>query len=182
MRQNEQSWILTGGNHRRMWWGHVSHESEGHPGSVDFPYKWVLDREEKYGDVVGFMHTHPGMIASPSPRDDATMAQWVLSFGKPLICLIEGVNGLKGYLYYSDEQPPIPIRTLKSFGQLIVGIMPKKPLACYGLATPATNMTLEEEDAQFLTELGHAIDWDSQEEFFDKPLDEMMGGKESGNK
>ena len=43
-------------------------------------------------------------------------------------------------------------------------------------------MTLEEEDAQFLTELGHAIDWDSQEEFFDKQLYEMMGGKESGNK
>lgn len=128
MRQNEQSWILTGGYHRRLWWGYLSHESEGHPGAVGFPYKWVNDREEKTGDIVGFMHTHPGMLASASLRDDATMAQWVLSFGKPLICLIEGINGLKGYLYYSDEQPPITIRTIKRFGQLVVGIMPKKRL------------------------------------------------------
>jgi hypothetical protein len=92
---------------------------------VGFPYQWVLDREEKTGDLVGFMHTHPGFQASPSLRDDATMEQWVLSFGKPLLCLIEGINGLKGYLYYSDECNPVPVRTIKRFGDLIVGIMPK---------------------------------------------------------
>jgi hypothetical protein len=177
MRQNEQSWILTGGYHRKLWWGYLSHESEGHPGSVDFPYKWVNDREEKTGDVVGFMHTHPGFLASPSLRDDATMAQWFLSFGKPLICLIEGVNGLKGYLYYDDEQPPIPIRTIKRFGQLVVGIMPKKPLPCGGVEEQFLEDSTAQEDL-----IAHTIDWDSFGECYPMLVQIDTEEVEHGNK
>lgn len=126
MRQNEQSWICTGGTLDRLWYGHLSHESEGHPGAVGFPYQWVMDREESKGDIVGFMHTHPGMMASPSLRDDATMHQWVMCFGKPLLCLIEGNNGLRGYLYFDDESDPIPCYTVKQFGQLVVCVLPPK--------------------------------------------------------
>jgi hypothetical protein len=185
MKQNEESWILTGGTHRRLFWGYMSHRSEGHPGSVNFPYKWVNQREELENDVVGFYHTHPCFIASPSPRDDATMAQWVLSFGKPLICLIEGINGLKGYLYYSDEQPPIPIRTIKSFGQLIVGIMPKKPLVTYNLSIPYELEEIRDGEIELPENFpfhegqnaGHAIDWDEQDLFFSKTLKEMVEEK-----
>ena len=128
MRENEQSWVATGGILGRLWYGHLSHESEGHPGAVDFPFAWVNHREESKGDIVGFCHTHPGMTASPSMRDYATMQAWVASFGKPLMCLIEGVDGLKAYLYFDDESPCIRCKTVKRFGQLVVVIMPQKRL------------------------------------------------------
>jgi hypothetical protein len=147
MRQNEESWILTGGCLKRLFWGHLSHRSEGHPGAVGFPYQWVMEREKKVGDVIGFAHTHPGFLASPSMRDDATMAQWVLSFGKSLICLIEGINGLRGYLYYDDERDPIAMPIIKRFGDLIVGITPKITRA----------EVVGEEDIG-----GKVIDWDDE--------------------
>jgi len=125
MKQNEQCWILTGGYHKRLFWAYASHRSEGHPGGVHFPYQWVMKREEKYGNIIGFKHTHPGMNGSPSIVDDSTMKQWVFSFGKPLLCLIEGIDGLNAYLYYDDENEPIKVNVIKSFGQLIVGITPK---------------------------------------------------------
>ena len=128
MRENEESWVCTGGVEGRLWWGHLSHRSEGHPGSVDFPYKWVMEREENQHDVVGMYHTHPDFGASPSLRDDATMHQWVSSFGKPLLCLIEGKNGLKAYLYYDDESDPIPCDSIKKFGQLVVCVLPPKKM------------------------------------------------------
>ena len=128
MNKNEQSWICTGGTDGRLWFGHLSHESEGHPGSVDFPHQWVNQREEKIHDVVGFMHTHPQFSATPSFRDLATMHAWVASFGKPLMCLILGVDGLKAYLFYDDESMPIRCKTAKQFGQLVMVILPPKKL------------------------------------------------------
>ena len=126
MRENEKSLICTGGIDGSLWYGHLSHLSEGNPGSVGFPYKWVMEREESKHDVNGFWHTHPGMSATPSLRDYATMHQWVMCFGKPLMCLIEGVDGLKAYLFYDDESPAIQCRTVKQFGQLIVVVLPDK--------------------------------------------------------
>lgn len=152
MRQNEESWILTGGHMRRLWWSHLSHRSEGHPGAVGFPYAWVMEREKKTGDIVGFLHTHPGFIASPSMRDDLTMQQWVLSFGKSLICLIEGINGLRGYLYYNDERDPIAMPIIKRFGDLIVGITPKVTQA-----EVVGEEVVGEEDVG-----GKVVDWDDE--------------------
>ena len=126
MRENEQSWICTGGIMGRLWYGHLSHESEGHPGAVGFPASWVNAREKTKHDIVGFKHTHPSFTATPSLRDHATMHAWVCSFGKPLMCLIEGVDGLKAYLYYDDESDCIRCDTVKQFGQLIVVVLPPK--------------------------------------------------------
>ena len=128
MRENEQSWICTGGITGRLWYGYLSHQSEGTPGSVNFPYKWVIEREETKHDVNGFKHTHPGFSAVPSLRDMATFHQWVMSFGKPLMCLIEGIDGLKAYLFYDDESNCIRCKTVKQFGQLIVVLLPPKRL------------------------------------------------------
>ena len=70
----------------------------GSPAQVDFDWNYTLEREEQYGDVAGFLHTHPlvndsSSRISCSSRDYDTMSAWVDCFGKPLYCLIgNGVN------------------------------------------------------------------------------------------
>jgi proteasome lid subunit RPN8/RPN11 len=75
----------------------------GDPSSVEFNAKWVLEREESNGDVVGFYHTHPSGLPEPSKRDDRTMWAWVSSFGKPLLCVIESDRKVIAYQYFDDE-------------------------------------------------------------------------------
>ena len=58
-----------------------------------------MAREEKYGDVVGFYHTHPDGFLEPSEQDRATMQAWAFSFGKPLICAIDTSAGLRAWLF-----------------------------------------------------------------------------------
>jgi proteasome lid subunit RPN8/RPN11 len=70
---------------------------------VHFDGTWVLGREETHGDVVGFLHTHPDGPPMPSSRDVRTMRAWCLAFGKPLVCLIDGPGGLRGYRFDDDE-------------------------------------------------------------------------------
>jgi hypothetical protein len=70
---------------------------------VRFDGAWALKREEKYGDLVGFLHTHPDGPASPSTRDVRTMRTWCSAFGKPLLCLISSPEGLRGYRFDNDE-------------------------------------------------------------------------------
>ena len=155
---NEQSWVCTGGTFGRLWYGHLSHESEGEPCSVNFPYNWVMNREETKNDVVGFMHTHPNFLANPSNRDVSTMNQWILSFGKPLMCLIEGVDGLKAYLFYDDEKNFIRCPTVKQFGQLVVVIMPPKKKYAKSVIVPVSRtipLNVEDDYDDF-----QIIDWD----------------------
>lgn len=74
----------------------------GEPTSVVFTASWVLQREESYGDVVGFYHTHPSGFDLPSERDHRTMRAWVSAFGKPLLCLIEADRKVRANLYMDD--------------------------------------------------------------------------------
>jgi proteasome lid subunit RPN8/RPN11 len=117
---NEQCWILLGGVQDRLWWGRVSKYSIGKPASVKFDSDFVMKREEEHGDIVGFIHTHPGMPAIPSSTDHATMHAWVCCFGKPLLCVIRGVDGLRAWCYYDDELPPFEC-VVKKLGRHIFG-------------------------------------------------------------
>jgi len=98
----EECWVLLGRRQGRVWYARRTSYTVGEVHEVGFDAAAVLAREEKRGDVVGFYHTHPAGRASPSTRDLKTMRAWVDSFGKPLLCLIEGVNGLVGYRFESD--------------------------------------------------------------------------------
>lgn len=118
----EKCWVLLGGIQDGLWWGKMSHETSGMPCSVDFNYDWTLHREETKQDIRGWAHTHPNMIASPSCRDDRTMKAWVCSFGKPLVCCIAGIDGLKAWWYLNDEDPPLLGRSVKRLGHYIVGV------------------------------------------------------------
>ena len=68
-RKNETSYVLVGQRRGRIWYGRLRQRQTGQPASVEFDWDWVLDREERYGDVLGFYHTHPAGLAAPSDRD-----------------------------------------------------------------------------------------------------------------
>jgi Prokaryotic homologs of the JAB domain len=98
----EECWPLVGERRGRLWYARKLRRTVGGPASVQFDGLAVLAREEKSRDIVGFLHTHPEFPAEPSLRDIATMQAWVSSFGKPLLCLIRGTDGLVAYLFDSD--------------------------------------------------------------------------------
>lgn len=122
---NEQCWVLIGGWKDDLWWGKRVRSTEGHPVMVRFDPQYVMKREEKYGDVIGFIHTHPTFTAQYSNIDDRTMKAWVLSFGKPLVCCIQGTDGLKAWWYLNDEEPPVEYQAVKMRG-LVFGLTPEE--------------------------------------------------------
>lgn len=120
----EHCWVIVGVNlTERIFVGQLLRETSGSVARVTFDPNWVLKREEEKGDIIGFYHTHPGMSASPSSRDYDTMRAWVGCFGKPMLCFIEGVEGLKGYLFENDEDPPSKLKITKKLPvSLILGV------------------------------------------------------------
>lgn len=102
--KNERFFLLTGKwLSRRMWVAKAIMPNQGTPVSVAFNANHVVSRESIYGDVLGFYHTHPQMQATPSSTDYKTMNAWRNCLGKDLICLIDGVNGLKTYYWLGDD-------------------------------------------------------------------------------
>ena len=99
----EWCWTLVGRRQGQFWHARRMRPTKGEPASVGFDAQWVLEREETKNDVVGFYHTHPSGMPSPSERDDRTMHAWVGSFGKPLLCVIEADREVIAYLYPDDE-------------------------------------------------------------------------------
>lgn len=99
----EQCWTLLGQRRGRIWFCRRVRHSSGERTSVEFDGDWVLKREEKHGDVVGFLHTHPDGPASPSGRDVRTMRAWCIAFGKPLLCLIASPTGVRGYRFDAES-------------------------------------------------------------------------------
>ena len=107
---NEECAVLVGHHRRGIWYGRLRRRQVGSPASVEFDWSWVMEREERYGDVTGFYHTHPLDLSTPSQRDVRTMRGWVSCFGKPLLGLIESGDRLSAYLFETDEDagPPVP--------------------------------------------------------------------------
>ena len=120
---NEQCWILVGENRDDLWWGKRVQRTEGEPCLVQFDPYYVLERDEKYGDVVGFIHTHPNFSAHYSGRDDLTMKAWVACLGKPLVCCIVGSDGLRAWWYENDEDRPEEFDSAAVEG-LVFGVTP----------------------------------------------------------
>lgn len=93
----EQSAVLLGHYRAGVWLARMKWTTYGTHDSVSFDWELVLGREERYGDVLGFYHTHPSGFFSPSQRDNRTMSSWVSCFGKPLLCLIECQDQWRGF-------------------------------------------------------------------------------------
>lgn len=120
---NEHMWVLFGRWDDDLWYAVMHPMSFGTPTNVSFNAQEVIDRDEKLGDCVGFLHTHPNMPAYYSGTDDATMKGWVTCLGKPLVCCIKGSDGLRAWWYLNDEDPPEEWQ-VKRIKNLVFGITP----------------------------------------------------------
>jgi proteasome lid subunit RPN8/RPN11 len=119
----EQRWILLGRRGGRVWLCRRVRPTTGDRVSVGFDGSAVLDREETHGDVAGFLHTHPDGPATPSDRDVRTMRAWCGAFGKPLLCLIVGPNGVGGYRFEDTESTGRPLAAVELFPRgVVVGV------------------------------------------------------------
>lgn len=120
---DEECWVLLGQRRGRVWYARRTAYTVGEPHAVAFDHAAVLEREEQRGDVIGFYHTHPEGKARPSQRDLRTMRAWVGAFGKPMLCLIEGVDGLIGYRFDDDECGGKAMLTAERFPRnLVIGV------------------------------------------------------------
>ena len=119
----EQCWTLLGERRGRVWLCRRVQPTQGERTSVQFDGARVLEREEKYGDVVGFLHTHPDGPAGPSERDVRTMRAWCSAFGKPLLCLIAGPDGLRGFRFADGESPGRQLELVTTFRRgVVIGV------------------------------------------------------------
>jgi proteasome lid subunit RPN8/RPN11 len=119
----EQCWVLLGERRGRIWHGKSARLSRGEATSVRFDGPWVLEREERRRDVLGFLHTHPAGPPSPSVRDVRTMRAWCSAFGKPLLCLIASPQGLAGYCFADDRSNGVALALLEIFRRgIVVGV------------------------------------------------------------
>ena len=99
----EVAGYLTGQSEGRIWSSHLHYLNSGSTFRVEFEWSTVIHREEEFGDVIGFFHTHPFGLERPSRRDVKTMRAWCDCLGKELLCII-GIPGPKdidlyGYLF-----------------------------------------------------------------------------------
>jgi len=124
MKNNEVWHALRGVHQGRIWQGVPILREEGGPASVDFTAQrnWLIERFLLRKDIIGFYHTHPTFPAYPSSVDIPTMQAWVFTFGCPLLCLIEGTNGLKGWVFEHDECRGVPLSTVELIESTYIGV------------------------------------------------------------
>lgn len=74
--------------------------------------------------LVGFYHTHPSFTADYSSTDHKTMCGWQATLGKPLVCLIDGVDRLANWVYteriWKRNRPDE--RFVRRFGNWFFGV------------------------------------------------------------
>jgi proteasome lid subunit RPN8/RPN11 len=116
----EEYWTLVGQRGTRIWFARRIDRQVGEHVSVAFDGQRVLEREERYGDVLGFFHTHPAGPPEPSGRDVRTMRAWCSSFGKPILCAIASPIGLAAYCFDNDESDGVALQHIELFRRGVV--------------------------------------------------------------
>lgn len=119
----EEAHILTGLRRGHVWLVRCRRRCDGAPASVEADWRWTLEREERFHDVIGFYHTHPPAAGTaPSRRDVRTMQAWCSALGKPLLCVIGCDGRLQGTLFADDEDSgrALPITEQFAGGMLVV--------------------------------------------------------------
>ncbi len=117
----EEAYILTGTRRGLVWLLRCHRPMLGTPDSVETDWKWALRREERYGDVMGFYHTHPPAAGTrPSPRDVRTMRAWCSAFGKEMLGVIAAGEQIKTVRFTEDQGFALPITEMFARGQIVV--------------------------------------------------------------
>ena len=109
----EHCWLIEGRKLPFGFLGKLRYLGSGQTHEVQFGWSEICDQEDQLGNVIGFLHTHPNTNARPSQTDLATMNAWVSAFGKSLICGIDGVDGLKSFLFSPNEAEPTPVECIR---------------------------------------------------------------------
>jgi proteasome lid subunit RPN8/RPN11 len=105
MTNNEELCLIRGRRlFNRWWYGWVDFSTyvEGECASVPFDLDYV--RTQK--NIIGFFHTHPFSVAEPSHTDLGTMKGLVFETGKPLLCMIHGIDGSRHHWFVNDVGNP----------------------------------------------------------------------------
>ncbi len=119
----ELCWVLVGQRRGRVWYGRRVRGSRGERTAVPFDGPWVLGREERRQDVLGFLHTHPDGPPRPSRRDVRTMRAWCSAFGKPLLCVIAAPGGTHGYRFDNHRSAGTPLALVELFPRgVVIGV------------------------------------------------------------
>ena len=121
MKFRERGYFLTGERRGGVWLLRRRQRASGTPSSVEIDWHQVLEREECYGDVLGFLHTHPKYAGTaPSLRDIRTMQAWCSAFGKPLLCVIECYGDSRSTLFRDENDTGQPLALTEFFLRGIV--------------------------------------------------------------
>ena len=99
----EEACVLVGERRGDIWHARRHWPTRGEPASVSFDWHKVMAREEARRDVIGFFHTHPDCLPTPSARDDRTMQAWCSCFGKELLCVIESGMEMRAWIYSAEN-------------------------------------------------------------------------------
>lgn len=119
--EREESWILVGEIVDEVWYGRLIGHVHGDAAAVELGWRRALRREERCGDVVGFLHTHPPGLPRPSARDVRTMRAWCTCFGKRLLCAIQAGERLAGFIFDAQGYAPAA-RTVRVRAPAIIGV------------------------------------------------------------
>lgn len=99
----EECWFIRGWKFGPYYLGWLDWHSKGTVASVDFDWEKAMK-----GNILGFYHSHPLGMTSPSTRDDRTMGAWVRAEGRSLLCGI--FSGKDQACYRYDREGPVAIR------------------------------------------------------------------------
>jgi len=115
----EECWTLIGARRGRVWFARPVRRIAGSAHAVAFDAAWALRREERRGDVVGFLHTHPPGLLRPSRRDVRTMRAWCGAFGKPLLCVIASGGRAAAFIFDDDESDDVPAGDIELYARRV---------------------------------------------------------------
>ena len=116
---NEECWVLVGQWKGPFCLARKRRPTEGAPTRVEFDHHWVVERDTTFGDIVGFLHTHPSGLLEPSRRDVDTMRAWTSCLGKPLACLIECDSEIAAFSFVDDQCNGQRIEAMQFFDDLV---------------------------------------------------------------
>ncbi len=116
----EHCWTLVGRRRGPVWLARRVEHALGERACVEFDGPWVLQREERLGDVLGFVHTHPDGPARPSERDVRTMRAWCGCFGKPLLCVIASPEGLHAFRFDDTRSNGTQLAVVELFPRYVL--------------------------------------------------------------